>query len=574
MSGDPRDARIRRRLVALYGDDEGARVAAALFERLDQRRPAKAARPRFDETDTVLISYGNGLLGPGRSPLAMLGDFARRRLCDAFSHIHLLPFFPYSSDDGFSVIDFQRVDAALGDWSDVEGLREAGFSLVFDFVLNHISAQSPWFARYLAGDEAFAGLAIEADPSADLTQVVRPRALPLLTPFTRGDGQVVQLWTTFSADQVDLNYGNPDVLLRMIDVLLAYVDRGATMLRLDAVGFLYKRVGTSCMHLPETHELIRLFRDILDRVAPQVSLLTETNVPHAENISYFGDGCDEAQLVYNFSLPPLLLAALHRGDGAALTQWAESLAQPSDASTFFNFTASHDGIGVRPLEGLVPDTVIDELAALARARGGRVSMRHGSGGRAMPYELNVTYVDALRGTDDEGGDAFHVARILASQAIALALPGVPAVYLGTLLGHRNWQGGVAQSGQARAINREKVPCAAVEAELTRRGSFRQRVFAGITRLLALRRRQPAFSPAASALVHRLHSGVFALERRSNGQTLLALTNLRDRPCTIALPPGWHPTELDDLLDPQSSSSLEGLAPYQTRWLTAGDRRQR
>lgn len=568
MSSDLRDERIRRRLVGLYGDDEGARAAAALFERLDQRRPANAARPRFDETHTVLISYGDGLLAPGRSPLGALGDFAQRWLRDAFSHIHLLPFFPSSSDDGFSVIDFQTVDAALGNWSDVEGLREAGFSLVFDFVLNHISAQSPWFARYLAGDEAFAELAIKADPRTDLSQVVRPRALPLLTPFTRGDGQVAQLWTTFSADQVDLNYQNPDVLLRMIDVMLAYADRGATMLRLDAVGFLYKRVGSSCMHLPQTHEVIRLFRDILDRVAPQVSLLTETNVPHAENISYFGDGFDEAQLVYNFSLPPLLLAALHRGDGTALTTWAASLASPSDATTFFNFTASHDGIGVRPLEGLVPDAVIDDLAALARARGGRVSMRHGRSGQAIPYELNVTYVDALRGTDDEGGDTFHVARVLASQAIALALPGVPAVYLGTLLGHRNWQAGVTGSGQARAINRQKVPCDAVEAELARRGSFREQVFSGITQLLALRRRQPAFSPNACAVVHQLHPGVLALERQSSHQRLLALTNLRDRPCAIALPQGWHPTKLDDLLDPQSSSSLEQLAPYQTRWLTA------
>jgi glycosidase len=571
------DERIRARLTRLYGLERGPQVAAQLIERLDRRAPSDTERqgdadtPLFSERDAVLISYGDSLRQAGKLPLSALHDFADERLRDAFSAIHLLPFFPYSSDDGFSVIDFHAVDEALGGWDEIAALRHSGFRLAFDFVLNHISSQSPWFRAYLADPEQrgeYAGLARATDPTVDLTAVVRPRALPLLSPYDNSAGETLQLWTTFSADQIDLNFETPATLLRMIDVMLDYVARGATILRLDAVGFLWKRVGTSCIHLPETHEVVRLFRDVLDRVAPQVLLLTETNVPHAENVSYFGDGAQEAQMVYNFSLPPLLLHALTTGEGEVLSRWAASLETPSPRCTFFNFTASHDGIGVRPLEGLVPDEAVLALAELCERRGGRVSYREHGDGTKSPYELNVTYVDALRGTDDPAGDEHHVARFCASQAIALALPGMPAIYIGSLLANRNWQAGVEATGAPRTVNREKLDVDEVCAELDERGSFRQRVFSRLTQLLTVRRQQPAFSPLAASEVLELHPGVFAIVRSGGGQTLLALTNLRAEPIELDLPQRLAATGWTDLLDP-SPGGLTTLAPYQTRWLTEG-----
>ena len=129
-----------------------------------------------------------------------------------------------------------------------------------------------------------------------------------------------------------MNFKNPDVLLALLDALLFYVARGARFIRLDAIAYLWKRIGTSCIHLPQTHAVIQFWRAVLDEVAPHVLLITETNVPHADNVSYFGDGTNEAQLVYNFALPPLVLHALLRGDATHLTRWAQSLTLPSDRS--------------------------------------------------------------------------------------------------------------------------------------------------------------------------------------------------------------------------------------------------
>jgi glycosidase len=571
MDAQALERRIGRRLQTLYGEVEGERVLRELRRRLgrDGMRPRGEGprRLRFSERDAVLITYGDSLRRPPDAPLAALRDFARAQLKGVFSTIHLLPFFPSSSDDGFSVIDYHAVDPALGSWADVEALGRE-FKLVFDLVLNHVSRGSPWFAGYLAGEAPFARLAIEVDPGADLGGVTRPRALPLLTPYSRADGSTVHLWTTFSADQVDLDYRSPEVLLLMLEVVLHYLRRGSAMLRLDAVGYLWKELGTPCIHLPQTHEVVRLLRDVLDLVAPDVALLTETNVPHAENVSYFGDGEDEAQLVYNFSLPPLVLHALASGDAGLLGRWAATLRAPSAATTFLNFTASHDGVGVRPLEGLLPRDEIDALADLARRRGGRVSCRTAPDGSQLPYELNATYVDLLRGSDGPAGDRHHVARFLASQAIALCLPGVPAVYIGSLLGSRNWEEGVQLTGQPRSINRQKLDLDRVELELADPSGFRRQVFFGLRHLLQVRARQPALHPCAEVELLQLDRRCLALLRHNTDQRLLALTNVTDTALDLRLPElaaSWT----DALAGQGPTAGRLVLPPYGTAWLVDG-----
>ncbi len=364
-------AAIGARLATLYG----ARTAEPLLAELEARidailgalGPPRPRRP-LDERDAVLITYADQVREDGQAPLATLRELLHAEgLDELVGTVHLLPFFPYTSDDGFSVSDYEAVDDAAGSWEDVAALG-AQHELMFDLVLNHCSASHRWFQGYLRGEPGLERFFVEADPEADLSAVVRPRALPLLTPFESSRG-LRHVWTTFSADQVDLNYAEPSVLLEMLSVLVGYLARGARIVRLDAVAYLWKTPGTTCIHLPETHEVVKLMRDLADALAPGSIILTETNVPHEENVSYFGDG-DEAQMVYQFALPPLLLDAVIHRDPGPLRAWLAELEPAPAGAAYFNFTASHDGVGLRPLEGLV-----EERRARSRGPRGRGSPR-------------------------------------------------------------------------------------------------------------------------------------------------------------------------------------------------------
>jgi sucrose phosphorylase len=472
---------ITEHLTFLYGAEAARRVEPRLHELLRRygwdgttHPGTEPRRLPLTQNDALLITYGDQVREDGVHPLSTLADFLGAHAAEVVSGVHVLPFYPYSSDDGFSVIDYCTVDPKLGDWEDVTRLGTR-FEVMFDAVLNHCSAESEWFQRYLRWDPSFRDwfITIEGDP--DLSQVVRPRALPLLTTFDTADGRK-RVWTTFSADQVDLNAKNPDVLLALIDVLLFYVKRGARFVRLDAIGYLWKEIGTSCIHLPQTHRAIELMRSALDMVAPDVVLITETNVPHRDNVSYFGDGDHEAQLVYNFALPPLALHSLTTGSAEKLSRWAASLELPSRGVTFFNFLASHDGIGVNPVRGILADEEIDALVALAERRG-HVSYKANPDGTESPYELNVSYFDAL--SDGTGSEREQIDRFLAAHAIQLAMIGMPGIYFHSLFGSRGDEAGVEQSGIKRRINRQKFTRAELEAELSDPGSRRSVILAGL-----------------------------------------------------------------------------------------------
>ena len=558
-------ARIQHLLKQIYGPQGDAaydRINALLTSFPSRKRQKQSY---FSESDVVLITYGDSLRRPGENPIKTIHWFGKKYLRGRFSAIHFLPFFPYSSDDGFSVIDFNAIDPDLGSWDDV-GAIQSDFKLMFDLVLNHISAQSDWFARYLAGEKGFRDLAIEIEQDADTNAVVRPRALPLLTDFTKADGSRVHVWTTFSDDQIDLNYRSLDVLELMVAVLLNYVRQGAEILRLDAIAYLWKELGTTCIHLPQTHDMVRLLRAILDAVAPEVILITETNVPHNENISYFGDGTDEAQMVYNFTLPPLLFYTLVKGDATVLTEWAAGLELPSATNTFFNFTASHDGIGVRPLEGILPTQALDELIQVVETNGGRVSYKQNSDGSQSPYELNIAYVDAL-GSGKRKEDPLQAKRFMASQAIQYSLPGVPATYIHSLLGSRNWEEGVQQTGRARTINREKLSVEEVIQEIENPASLRSRIFEAYLEMIGIRTKQPAFHPKAGFRVLNVDPRIFTIVRYGTNQTLYALTNVTSEDLVVALTQDLSSSQLEDLFSGQRfNPEAIRLKPYQYVWL--------
>ncbi len=553
--------KIRTLLTQIYGDDAAYADLAALLDRFRERLPPPTPGPLFDEADALLITYGDTLQSPDETPLRTLKRFADAHLHDAFAAVHILPFYPYSSDDGFSVQDFYAVNPDLGDWDDVEALGEH-FGLMFDAVFNHMSAQSAWFRAYLTGDPEFAHMFRAEPPDTDLTSVTRPRTSPLLTPFERTDGETVHVWTTFSADQVDIDFRAPSTLLRMLDVLLFYVAKGARIIRLDAIAYMWKVVGTSSIHLPQAHTAIQLMRAALDEVAPDVVLITETNVPHAENVSYFGDGTDEAQMVYNFTLPPLLFHTMLTGDVTKLRAWVNTLTTPSDRTTFFNFTASHDGVGLRPVEGILTDDEIEALAAHAKSTGGRINYRNRADGTSSPYELNVTYVDAV--TDPTEPPHVQAKRFLLSQAIAMALAGVPAVYVHSLLGSRNDIAGMERTGHNRTINRAKLQLDDVLAEIENADSFRARVFEPYRALLTLRRKTPAFHPnVPQQPIDVGNAGVFAL-MRGEGR-LLALNNVTGEPQTVNIGT-YFAGGATDILTGATYEGEIGLEPYAVLWL--------
>jgi glycosidase len=579
-------------LTFLYGADR----ALQLFDRVQKLIEGYRGRiserdASLTEHDSILITYGDQVQTSGEKPLQALSAFCRQNLAGVVNGIHILPFYPWTSDDGFSVVDYRKVDPDLGAWADISSMQ-SHFRLMFDGVINHISSQSEWFRAFLNDDPHHRDYFVVVDGSPDLSQVVRPRALPLLTTFDTSSGEK-RVWTTFSDDQIDLNFQNPEVLLEILDILLMYVEQGATFIRLDAIAYLWKEIGTTCIHLPQTHRVIQFLRAALNEVAPHVHLITETNVPHMDNISYFGDGSNEAQLVYNFALPPLTLHAFRTGDARILSDWAKTLTLPSDHVTFFNFLASHDGIGLNPARGILSAADIDALVKKTLEHGGLVSYKHNSDGTQSPYEMNINYFDALSNpqsvlppTGTLSSDSLHppsptggtaaaetnfesldlqVNRFIAAQAIMLSLVGVPGIYFHSLFGSRGWLEGVKQTGRNRTINREKCDLRSLQRELADSQSLRARVFAHSRQLLSARSSSPAFHPYGTQKILNLHPSIFALERFSPDGTsrVLCLHNVSGQRIIIST----HYKSGTDLFTSQPLDvSQISLDSYQILWI--------
>ncbi|MCG6923709.1 MAG: sugar phosphorylase [Acidobacteria bacterium] len=584
--------RIIGKLAVLYGR-ERAEVWWPDFERLmrvyhahktpemlEDDAPFDPAE-RFSEQDVVLITYGDLLTSGDRPPLGALRDFVRVFMRGAINTVHILPFFPYSSDRGFSVIDFEEVDPHLGQWKDIEDLGRR-VRLMFDGVFNHVSSKSKWFQGFVNGDPEFQdyfiafGTRDAIDPD-HLRLILRPRASDLLSPFHTINGPRF-VWTTFSKDQVDLDYRNPHVLVAIVSILLLYVRRGADIIRLDAVTYVWRELGTRCAHLDETHALVQLFRAILDVVAPQVALITETNVPHEDNVSYFGDGTNEAQMVYNFALPPLVLHTFHTGSTDRLSGWARTLDHVSDSATYFNFLDSHDGIGLMGAQGILSPEEIDALVACCYRHGGLVSFRDNGDGTKSPYEMNATWYSALN--RDESGEplSLQVDRFIAARSIALVLRGVPGIYLPSLFGAKNDTAAVLAGAEPRSINRKTIDEEALFALLGDRESWVHQVAVRFRRLIQRRIENPAFHPNADQEVLQAGRAVFAVLRTPRGgrRKVLAVTNVTAQGRQARFTPeelgGRHRTWRDLISGQAFGRTWDGgldlrLRPYGVLWLT-------
>jgi glucosylglycerate phosphorylase len=554
---------IKERLSFIYDRQNIEPIFSRINEAINgtKKKSLRKRKQSWDERDVVLITYGDQFKEDDQPTLKTFKKIYDKHMSDKFDIVHILPFYPYSSDDGFSVIDYKKVDSALGDWEDIHHLSESA-RIMFDDVCNHISAKSEWFQEYLDGNPDYDNYFIEMDSSVDLSMVTRPRALPLLTKFTLSTGEEKNVWTTFRSDQIDLNFSNPDVLVEMIDVLLFYIEQGAEYIRLDAIGFMWKEIGTSCIHHEKTHEIVKLFRDVVDIVAMGTILITETNVPHKDNVSYFGNGQDEAHMVYQFPLPPLVLFSIHNENGSALTEWARGLPDTGNSTTFYNFLASHDGIGVNPIRGIIPEDQIVSMVEDLKKEGALVSYKKTETGEEIPYEINVTYFDALNKKNDE--DALRIKRFLVAHSILLTLPGVPAVYIQSILGSRNDTEGVAKTGVNRSINRQKYSYDEIEQELMQSGNVRNQVFSELTKIIKIRKDEKLFHPNIGMEVEDFGDAVFAFSRRNvEGERLVILNNLTNQRVSCNLSGHFLNIITQERIELENGLDLD---PYEFLWL--------
>jgi glucosylglycerate phosphorylase len=580
--------RMLGRLKTLYGEEsakaympELERILQVYYahrpDRLIQREKSYVPEERFTQKDMILITYGDLIQEPETSTLKTLIQVIDEE-ASAINTVHILPFFPSSSDRGFSIIDFETVDPHLGTWEDIEELDDR-MHLMFDGVFNHISSKSRWFQEFLNGNPYYKKFFVYFNSPDELTteqrsRITRPRTHDILTRFQSINGPR-WVWTTFSADQIDLNFRNPGVLMRIIEVLLLYVRRGADIIRLDAVTYLWSEPGTSCASLEETHEIVKLFRDVVDVAAPGVALVTETNVPHEENISYFGNGRDEAHMVYNFALPPLVLHTFFTEDSTKFSEWAAGLETPSKTTHFFNFLDSHDGFGLMGARGILSEKEIGAMIQRVLDHGGFISYKTARDGSEVPYEMNITLFSALNKDDGREDLDLQLRRLQAARSISLVLRGVPGMYLLGIIGKRNDVEAVKVIQSKRAINRTVLDARILDEQIRDPDSKLSRIFE-MSLYNDKRVLYRAFHPNGDQKVLRLGPEIFAVLRTSpeGDQHILALTSVANRHISVEVPLSllgledarWHDIVTEKDLETVQGKLVLALAPYDVLWL--------
>ena len=528
----------------------------------------------WDENDIVLISYGNSVQYKDETPLKTLHKFLNQHVKDVINSIHILPFFPYCSDDGFAVKDYYQVDPLLGDWDDIEKLADE-YRIMADLVINHGSTSSEWFQNFIKSEGEGHDYFYTTTQDASISTVVRPRTNPLLRE-TKTKDRVKYVWCTFSHTQADFNFENPKVLIEFIKIIRFYLDKGIRIFRLDAVAFLWKTLGTNCLNLPETHEVVRLIRSLIEHAYPDTILITETNIPNRENLSYFGNA-NEAHCIYNFSLPPLLVNTMVTGNCHYLKQWLMSMPPARNGTAYFNFIASHDGIGLRPAEGLLSETEISSLINTMRTFGGEISWRTGDNGTKNPYEINISLFDALQGTT-EGKDQWNIQRFICAHAIMLGLEGIPGIYIHSLLAASNDYEKLEKTQENRSINRRVWEYDHIQDELNNSNSQHSLVSTQLKKLIQLRKQQPAFHPNATQFTLHLGEELFGFWRQSidRTQSVFCINNVSDKSqilriseLNLIVTDNWRDLISDTVIDESIDEGKQSytLEPYQTLWIT-------
>ena len=564
--------KILHHLNQIYKNQDNEKLTANIIEIFFKNHNPIIPNPnktKWNQQDIILITYANSIVEKGEIPLQTLQKFLNTFIDSYINSIHILPYFPYSSDDGFAVIDFKKINDTFGTWKDIRNIASK-YKLMTDVVINHVSSRSQWFEQFKNNRDPGQHYFLSVEPNTDTSKVIRPRTSPLLQEVKTLNGKKF-VWSTFSHDQPDLNFSNPDVLLEVIDIIRTYLDHGSKIFRLDAVAFIWKELGSKCINLSETHEIIRLIRTLIDFYSDEIYLITETNIPNRENLSYFGNR-NEAHLIYNFALPPLILHTLLNGKSDKIKQWLMAMPPAIFGTTYFNFIASHDGIGLRPVEQILSDSEVNNLTNNIKKAGGKISYRSIKGNE-RPYEMNIALFDALKFHINDNEDGYQEERFIVAHTIMLALEGIPAFYINSLLSTKNDYQKVKHSGHNRAINRHQWSWDKIIKKLAEDNHY-SRIYKELLKLIKLRKKHAAFHPNATQFTLNLGDNTLALWRQSldRDQSIFAIHNISNKQVSIKLADLnlietdiWVDLITDNFL--KNTHAIVKLKPYQSMWIT-------
>ena len=485
----------------------------------------------WNEKHSVLITYADSVHKEGEASLITLNEFLEKYFSNLSICVHILPFLKSTSDGGFAVSSHKLLDEKFGDWPDLKRISR-NHTLMADLVLNHVSSSHPWVQQFIKGEEPGLSNIYAPLEGKDWVNVVRPRSSSLFSQVNTSRGPK-QVWTTFGPDQVDLNWQNPKLIIEFLNLIVSYVENGIKWLRLDAIGFVWKEPKTTCLHLPKAHLIVKILRILLSNLLDEGILITETNVPQKENLSYL-EPSDEAHMAYNFPLPPLLLEAVMTSKADILNSWIFDWPSLPINTTLFNFTASHDGIGLRALEGLMENDRIKQLLINCEKRGGLVSHRRLSSGEDKPYELNISWWSAM---EDSSRDSkrYQFERFMLSQLVVMALKGIPAFYLPALMASDNDIKSFAKTGQRRDLNREKFKLSKLSIVLDNPETNANKNLRYLSRALSIRSHLSPFHPSSEMnCLTKGRSDLLIIKRGEGKEAIWAIHNMTENKLNFSI----------------------------------------
>ncbi len=520
----------------------------------------------ISEKTSLVICYGDNINSNQKNSIQVFQNFFKKNLKKYFNAIHFLPFYPSSSDSGFAVKDHYKIEKRIGSWSDIKKISKSSHVMA-DIVINHSSARGLWFKNFLKKKRPGKDYFLTVNSKFNTTKVVRPRDHKLLKKidiFRKSD----YLWRTFSTDQIDLDFKNPSVLLRFIKIMVHLVSNGVTIFRLDAIAYLWKKNGTNCINLKQTHEIVKLLRLISNLLNVETIIITETNLPEKENLSYFGKN-DEANWIYNFSLPPLLIHAFLFENSSYLNKWSKKLPNAKFQNSYLNFIASHDGIGIRPTEGILNKESLNDFLKRLKKNGSKFSYRKVQNKSKKVYEANITVYDALKKSNTDPNGKFFLERYIAAHAIMISFEGIPAVYFNSLFGKANDEAKYVITGNNRDVNRYKWSHKNITKKLSDKTSKQSIFYQNLGKLLEIKRKQKAFHPNAKRLNINLGSKLFCFKRISldKKQTIISITNCSSVDQYPKLDKKY--SKWKNIINPKINSLNESLKlkPFETMWLS-------
>ena len=521
---------------------------------------------KINESTSLVICYGNSVTDGNKKSLKVFNKFYMKYLKNNFDSVHFLPFYPSSSDSGFAVKDHYKIEPRLGSWKDVK-LISKNCNLMADLVINHSSARGLWFSNFLKNKSPGKDYFFTVDKNFNSKKVIRPREHELLKKIKLSN-KTKYLWRTFSPDQIDLNFKNPKVLIRFIKIIFNLINNGVRIFRLDAIAYLWKENGNTCINHTNTHNIIKFIRLVCNLLKTECIIITETNLPEKENLSYFGNN-DEANWIYNFSLAPILVYSLLFEDSNKITKWSKNFPIAKLNNNYLNFIASHDGIGMRPIEGILSTNTQKKFLSRLKKNGGEFSYRKVQGVKKKVYEANITLFNAFKYSDFDKSGIFGFERYMAAHTIMISFDGIPAIYFNSMFGNSNDNSKYIISGNKRDLNRYRWNKDKIEDHLKDQNSKQNKYYKNMSNILAIRSKQKAFHPNAIRKTLKLGSNFFGIKRVStdNKQSIYCITNMTSKLQLLKVNKNiFYKRNLFNSKLTKKSGKIQ-FDPFQTVWLT-------